>query len=889
LFGAGSLLARHTAAAPRRPNLVVLLSDDMGYSDIGCYGGEIRTPNLDRLAAGGVRFTQFYNTARCCPTRAALLTGLYSHQAGVGHMMEDKGYDAYRGHLNRRGLTLAEALKPAGYRAYAVGKWHVTRHVGPGGPKDGWPLQRRFDRYYGTLTGAGSFFDPGTLTRDNTPISPFADPEYRPTDGFYYTDAITDHAIRFTSDHARTDPDRPFVLYVAYTAAHWPMHARDEDIARYRGKYDAGYAAIRRARLARMRKLGLVDPRWEPAPDAQDWEKVAHKAWEARCMEVYAAMVDRMDHGIGRLVESLRRNGQLDNTLLCYLQDNGGCAEGNGRQGSGTRPAAASLPPIPPDAIRSDTVPRQNRAGVPTLQGPGVMPGPEDTYIAYGEGWANVSNTPFRLYKHWQHEGGIATPLIVHWPAGIPRSRRGKLERQPGHLIDLMPTFLDLARATYPSQRDEMPLTPLPGVSLRPALEGRSVERREPLFWEHEGNRAVRDGRWKLVSRHPAGWELYDLDADRTEMHDLAATHPDRVRELSAKWDAWAARVGVQPWPIRPASANAALSPRRQAVLLAPEQVTRGRIEALAQGAAREVLLLLDPRKPPANAEAARRITERGLSLGYWIEVGRCPALADAHPEWMASLQGHPEWRRLFPNVGQPRTGEVVKTYPWVPILSREGFDAQLERVAKLLAGLPAARSVFLNDLQAAPSACGCGNALCRWTPDYGPIRTNTRLPADAAARFVAEVRKRVPASEVVPVWTTECEQGEKDADCAGVACFQGACWRDYTAQLMPVAAESATLAALCLPRTFGRDRDRHPAGGGWIRHALESFAEMPPKRGGTAVPARRVLAVLQGWDLPADEQAQHLRHADAAGAGGTVLALTPIEQRWEPRIVRVR
>ncbi len=534
--------------APRgigKPDIVVILADDMGFSDLGCFGGEIGTPHLDALAAGGLRFTQFYNTARCCPTRASLLTGLYPHQAGVGHMMEDRGMDGYRGDLNRTGVTIAEALKPSGYRSYATGKWHVTRHVDPEGPKHNWPLQRGFDRFYGTITGAGNFYDPSTLTRDDTQISPFADPEYRPA-RYYYTDAISDHAVRYIADHGRDQKDKPFFLYVAYTAAHWPMQAPEEDVAKHRGRYDAGYDAIRRARHEKATRLGVVDPAWALTPAAKSWEDVAGKPWEARCMEVYAAMVDRMDRGIGRIVEALRKAGRLENALVLYLQDNGGCAEGMGRTPDVDRAGKPTLPPVKPEVVLGGIRPPQTRDGWPVLTGTKIMPGPADTYIAYGEGWANVSNTPFRSFKHWVHEGGISTPLIAHWPAHLKRA--GELERQPGHLVDVMATCVDVAGAAYPKEG----VAPLEGRSLVPAFEGRRIER-DAIYWEHEGNRAVRAGKWKLVARGPGGpWELYDMDADRTEMRDLAAAEPGRVKELASKWEAWARRAHVLPWIWKP-------------------------------------------------------------------------------------------------------------------------------------------------------------------------------------------------------------------------------------------------------------------------------------------------------------------------------------------------
>ena len=536
----------------KQPNIIVIMSDDMGYSDIGCYGSEINTPNLDELAANGLRFTQFYNTARCCPTRASLLTGLYPHQAGVGWMMNDQGLDGYRGELNRSSQTMAEVLKPAGYSTYMTGKWHVTKHVNPkdDAQKFNWPQQRGFDRYYGIINGASSLWDPNSLVRGNELITCVNDADYQPTDPYHFTDAVSDNAVKFVKEH---DPKAPFFMYVSYTAAHWPMHARPRDIEKYAGMYDVGYQVIRQKRLDKMKGIGLVsDTTLLTAPVGQ-WEQINDKRWESACMEVYAAMVDQMDQGIGRIVGALKETGQYDNTLILFLQDNGGCAEGCGRGGERPQRAAApTLDPLPADLVHYfGSVPAQTRDGWPILRGR-VMPGPADTYIGYGRNWANVSNTPFREYKHWVHEGGISTPLIAHWPAGI--KDQNELRHQPTHLIDVMATCVDVASADYPKQIGSTEITPLEGKSLVAAFEDQPIDRW--LYWEHEGNRAVRDGNWKLVAKgkmadrsQPVKWELYDLSVDRIEQNDLAKAQPDRVKKMAEKWQEYANRCQVYPCP----------------------------------------------------------------------------------------------------------------------------------------------------------------------------------------------------------------------------------------------------------------------------------------------------------------------------------------------------
>lgn len=538
------------AAEGPRPNIVVILGDDMGFSDLGCYGGEIKTPHLDRLAGEGVRFTQFYNTARCCPTRACLLTGLYPHQAGIGHMVESRGLDGYEGDLNAHCVTIAQVLKSAGYATYMAGKWHVTKSVSETGSKAGWPLQRGFDRYYGLVHGAASYWDPAPLARDNHLISAFNDPEYQP-ERYYFTDAIAANAVKFIEEHATRAPGKPFFTYVAFTAAHWPLHAPEEEIAKYHHRYDDGYEPIRKARFERLRQMGILHEGWDLSPQAGDWNTVDAKAWEARCMEVYAAQVSRMDAGVGQIVESLRKSGQLDNTLILFMQDNGGCAEEIKREGNTKRQDHPTLPILTKEAVRTEEMPRQTREGYPVLGGKEVLPGPGDTYISYGKSWANVSNTPFREYKHFVHEGGISTPLIAHWPKGIPR--RNALESQPAHLIDIMATCVAVSGAKYPAEWNGQPITPMEGRSLAPAFAGKPIQNRVALFWEHEGNRALRIGEWKLVAKSPRGaWELYNMERDRTELHDLAAAQPERAKQMATEWESWAKRTHALPWPWKP-------------------------------------------------------------------------------------------------------------------------------------------------------------------------------------------------------------------------------------------------------------------------------------------------------------------------------------------------
>jgi arylsulfatase A-like enzyme len=496
------------------PNILLIMADDSGYSDLGCYGGDIETPHLDRLAANGLRFTHFYNTARCCPARASLLTGLYPHQAGMGWMTAaNLGTDGYTGDLNDRCLTIAECLRPAGYATYMSGKWHLTyeKYCGPEGPRHSWPRQRGFDRFFGTIVGGGSYFTPTSLTVDNQQIEP---PE-----GFYYTDAISDRACTFVDEHCRNRKDQPFFLYVAYTAPHWPLHAKPGDIAHYRGRFRRGWDELRGIKFERMKALGILDEGWglserdEGVPAWNDLSEGEQDVFDLR-MAIYAAQVTSLDAGVGRIVEALAAHDALEDTLILFLSDNGGCHEEIHR-GS-------------PDPATFGT---------------------DASFESYGRPWANVSNVPFREFKSWVHEGGIATPLIAHWPNGLSSaglSRPGALVHQIGHIVDVMPTCLELSGASHPVESAQH-VHGLQGRSLVPVFQGRTIER-DCVFWEHEGNRALREGKWKLVAKGVGGrWELYDMEADRSELNDLAGDYPKRVKRMAEKWYQIALSTDVIP------------------------------------------------------------------------------------------------------------------------------------------------------------------------------------------------------------------------------------------------------------------------------------------------------------------------------------------------------
>ena len=508
-----------------KPNILLIAADDLGFSDLGCYGGEIETPNLDKIAQNGTRMTRFYSCGRCCPSRASILTGLYPHRAGLGHMVNDLGRPGYRGRVSDDAVTIAQALQLADYRTFISGKWHL-------GTKD--PTKHGFEEFYGTLVSAQTFWDPNHFLR-----LPQGHARHSYEEGeFYSTNALTDHAIDFLNE-ARKTPDKPWFLYLAHNAPHFPLHAPKEDIARYADKYEVGWDEIRQQRYTRMKQLGIIPEQSQLSPRSRYWdwgeeETGTNPAWEdvpndrqkdlARRMAIYAAMVDVMDRNIGRLIADLSNNNELENTLIIFISDNGACAEWD--------PYGFDIRTGPRNILHQGTQ-------IDTM-------GSLGTYHSVGSGWANASNTPWRLYKHFNHEGGISGPCIVHWPAGL--KHRGTINHNPSHLIDLMPTILDATGAIYPNEFNGRKTAPLAGKSILPLLRGKSPEQRT-FYFEHEGNRAVTDGRWKLTALKGQDWELYDIENDRTELNNLAAKHPDIVTRLDHAWDSWAEENFVTPLP----------------------------------------------------------------------------------------------------------------------------------------------------------------------------------------------------------------------------------------------------------------------------------------------------------------------------------------------------
>lgn len=531
-----------------KPNILLIMADDMGFSDLGCYGGEINTPNIDFLARNGLRYTQFYNTSRCCPTRASLLTGLYNQQAGIGKMTDAEDEPGYRGYMTENTVTLAEVLKSAGYQTAMTGKWHVSNtnvqknpqdqlawlnhqaDYGDFAPISQYPTSRGFDRYFGNIWGVVDFFDPFSLVSGTKPVR-------QVPKNYYHTDAISDTTVAYIRSFAKTGA--PFFLYVAETAPHWPLMALPEDIARYRDTYKAGWEAIRKARYRKMVRLGLIDPaktkltdRWQ---NEQSWENNPDKAWDAQAMAVHAAMIDRMDQGIGRMINALRETGQLDNTIILFLSDNGASPENCAAYGPGfDRPSKT----------------RDGRAIDYDLK-KRVMPGSETSYASIGERWANVANTPYRYWKAESYEGGIHSPLVAYWPGGIT-APKGSFSAQVGHVMDFMTTLSELTGAVYPQTYKGHAITPTTGVSLVPSFKGKPAPGHETLFNEHFGARYARSGPWKLVSAgRDSTWQLFDLATDKAETQDVAKQHPDKVRQLGSLWQQWASTHQVFPKPTR--------------------------------------------------------------------------------------------------------------------------------------------------------------------------------------------------------------------------------------------------------------------------------------------------------------------------------------------------
>lgn len=530
----------------KRPNIVLILADDLGYSDLGCYGGEIDTPNLNYLAENGMRFTQFYNTSRCCPSRASLLTGLYNHEAGIGEMTTDRGLPGYRGHITDNTVTMAEVLKEAGYHTGMIGKWHVSNTVVQDtpekqlnwlnhheshpwfSPEDQYPTKRGFEKYYGNIWGVVDFFDPFSLVNGTEPVETVPD-------DYYHTDAISDTTVAYINEFSKDD--KPFFLYVAETAPHWPLMAPEAEIKKYENTYKEGWESIREKRYRKMAKLGLIDTsvtklpqRWE---DDLKWEDNPHKDWDARAMAVHAAMIDRMDQGIGKIIDALKKTGELENTLIVFLSDNGASPESSAAYGPGfDRP--------------SET--RDGRKIVYPVDKE-VMPGPETTFGSIGKRWANVANTPFRYWKAESFEGGIHTPMIAYWPKGL-EGKKGRISDQVAHVMDFMPTVIELGKAQYPETYNGNRITPVQGLSLLPILKNKERSGHDMLFNEHYNAKYARSGKWKLVTKsgnQGDQWYLYNLENDPTEINDVAADNPETVKQLKSGWEQWAKSHNVLP------------------------------------------------------------------------------------------------------------------------------------------------------------------------------------------------------------------------------------------------------------------------------------------------------------------------------------------------------
>jgi arylsulfatase len=500
-----------------KPNIILIMADDLGFSDIGAYGAEINTPNLDKLANEGLRLKEFYNNSICAPTRASLLTGQYSHKAGVGYFDVNLGLPAYQGYLNKESLTLGEVFKANGYSTIISGKWHV------GQDSLAWPQQRGFEKSYGIIGGASDYFDvkplpfgqtsyPVTLLKNNVR-------QYPKDDSYYFTDEIANNAVTFLEEQSKEN--KPFFLYLAFTAPHCPLQALPKDIAKYKGKYDLGWDSLRQVRFLKQKQLGIIGANQqlpERDPEVPYWNKLTYdeqQFWKAK-MEVYAAMVDNMDQNIGKVLEKLKALKKDDNTLIIFISDNG--AQGG----------YSTYSPLRRTLVRNS--------------GP---IGTSGSFDYQEQSWAWLSNTPLRQYKNNYHEGGNSSPFIAWYPKQI---KARTVVKGTAHIIDLAPTFYELTGIIYPNKYNGVATYPLAGKSLLPLLRGQEteVERGEPLFWERAGNRAVRKGKWKIVSTYPSlQWELYNIETDRGETKDLAGQYPNIVNELSADYFKWAERTGV--------------------------------------------------------------------------------------------------------------------------------------------------------------------------------------------------------------------------------------------------------------------------------------------------------------------------------------------------------
>ncbi|WP_321290096.1 arylsulfatase [uncultured Sunxiuqinia sp.] len=529
----GSTLLASCASVPtqskvfEKPNILLVMVDDMGYSDLGCYGGEIQTPNIDQLAGQGIRFTQMHNSARCCPTRASLLTGHHPQQAGINGMGVN---------LAMNTATIAEVLKENGYHTGMTGKWHLSQtkpvnkpveqlrwmahqvDYGPFSPLENYPCNRGFEEHWGVIWGVVNYFDPFSLVHNEEAIKEVSE-------DFYMTDFITEKSIDLIDEYGKDE--KPFFLYVAHTAPHWPLHALPEDIKKYKDTYKDGWEALRKSRYERMAEMGIIDKDSYPLPENSSgrvWDDVERKDYESACMSVHAAMIDRVDEGVGEIIQKLKETGQYENTIIMVLSDNGASYE-------------RGYPPgfDRPGFTRDSTI----------IEFGSDHPGPETTWNYIGRAWASASNTPFRYWKMESYEGGTATPFIIHWPKGL-KGQENTINRGVAHVIDVMPTCLEVSDTDYPEIVNSQKTIALVGKSLMPMLLGETESIHDTLFWEHQRGRAIRTAEWKMSALPGKDWELFRINEDHTEMNDLSAQYPEEVKELSAAWNEWAKKLNIR-------------------------------------------------------------------------------------------------------------------------------------------------------------------------------------------------------------------------------------------------------------------------------------------------------------------------------------------------------